>query len=180
MPTSHRRPRQALRVPLLPMSLGARPATALKLVAAIGPVPTVGSPFVSAARAHRMTANPHMLIVLPGPVSRSPRITTVELRNDFNAWRRRSNFDNDTARDRRSGGNATDENQRQQHASHSPAQRAIRLHSSTACSPRQRGTIRCRSHGQHLGRKWKSHSRDDLLIASAGRCGSVHTHGDWF
>jgi hypothetical protein len=94
----------ALFFPLLPMALGGpRPPTALELVTAIDLVPTVGGPCISAARPHRVTSDPHMLIPLPAPVSRRPRITMALHRNYFNSRWRRSDLDNDSACERRSG-----------------------------------------------------------------------------
>jgi len=159
------------------MALGtARPPTALELVTAIDLVPTVGGPCISGARPHRVTSDPHMLVALPAPVSRRPRITVALHGNYFNPRRRRSDLDNDSACERRSGRNAARKNQRQQQASHSPVQRAIRVRSYTACSPRQRGAIRCSSHEVNtFGRWWKFHYCDDRSIARNGRYGGAHT-----
>src|ERR1700674_4114162 len=89
---------------LLPVTLGiARPATRLELVTTIDLVPTVGRPLISVALPHRATADPHMPIPLPGPVSRCPRITTAHLGNDFDPRWWRSYLDNNTACQRRSG-----------------------------------------------------------------------------
>src|ERR1700730_12186318 len=83
---------------LLPVTLGiARPATSLELVTAIGLLPAVGGPLISVTRPHRVTADPHMPIPLPGPVSRCPRITTAHLGNDFDSRWWRSYLDNNAA-----------------------------------------------------------------------------------
>ncbi len=145
--TEHRRLRWTLCFPLLPVTLGgARPATGMELVPAIDLVPTVGSPRVPAARPHGVTSDPHMLIALPAPVSGRPRITMALHRNYFNPRRRRSDLDNDSSCERRSGRNSAHENQRHQYASRSPLQRAIRARSRPTCSPDHRGAIRCRYH----------------------------------
>ena len=165
---------------LLCVTLGiTRPATALELMTAVVLVPAVRRPLISVAYSHGVAADPDVPMALPSPVSGRPRITAALNGDDFNPLRRRSYLDDDAARERRSGRNATRERQCHQQASNGSIPRSVRVPSSTTCSGRRRGAMRCSSHDVHLGFLSGSPTRA-MIHRSRRRVGTLaHTLGQW-